>query len=80
MPRPRKPSALHKLEGTRPKRGFNAREPQGNGRPRLPSDILTAEQQRLWKALVGALPDGLLTRADEQVLERMAIACLGRLP
>ena len=75
MPRPRKPSTLHKLEGTRPERGFNKREPEGNGRPRLPSsDVLTPIEQRLWKALVASLPPNLLTQADEQVLERMSIA------
>jgi P27 family predicted phage terminase small subunit len=43
------------------------------GRPEPPG-YLTAEQLDRWHDIVGALPAELLTRADEQCLERMAVA------
>lgn len=35
---------------------------------------LTADEQRFWYAIIEALPATLLSRADEPVIERMAIA------
>jgi P27 family predicted phage terminase small subunit len=39
-----------------------------------PPGYLTAEQLDRWHAIVGSLPAEVLTRADSQVLERMAVA------
>ena len=35
---------------------------------------LSAEEQRFWYAIIESLPATLMSRADEQVVERMAIA------
>ena len=43
------------------------------GRPE-PSSVLTKAQLELWREIVSSLPEDLLSRADNQVLERMAIA------
>ena len=45
----------------------------GRGKPRCPDDLSDA-QKRCWQAVVRSLPEGILTSADNQVLERMAIA------
>jgi len=75
MARPRKPTILHALEGTRPTWRPSAREPRPNGNPRLPSgDVLDTEQRALWKAIVQMSPPGLLTQADESTIERMSVA------
>ena len=37
-------------------------------------DDLSDAQKRWWQAVVRSVPEGILTRADNQVLERMAIA------
>ena len=73
----RKPKSalIKKLEGNRKKVGAEKirEEPKAKGRPTLP-DHLNAEERRLWGAVVGSLPDGLLSRADDAILERFAVA------
>lgn len=70
-----KPSAIKIMEGNRSKvaRDSIGEDPQGVGRPRVPSH-LTADERKLWADVVASLPVGLLTLADEAVLERMAVA------
>ena len=70
MGRYRKPAAVRRLEGsTKP----IPREIVPVGRPE-PPDYLNTDQLDRWHAIVGALPADLLTRADEQAIERMAVA------
>lgn len=72
MAGPRKPAPIRQLEGNRSRRPI-PREIEPEGRPRCP-EHLTDEQKARWEDVVRSLPIGLLTRADEQVLERMAVA------
>lgn len=72
MPRKPKPSAIRELEGNRSKTPI-PNTLSGLGRPVCNPDLTTAEQQ-YWYAICDALPAILLSRADEQVLDRMAIA------
>lgn len=70
-----KPSMIKELEGNRSKLGRAHLRPdaRGIGVPRPPV-YLTADQRALWADIVASLPVGLLSRADEQVLERMVVA------
>lgn len=72
MSRPRKPATIRTLEGNRSRTPI-PREVEPIGRPACPAD-LSADEQARWHAVVRSLPDGLLTAADDQVLERMAVA------
>jgi P27 family predicted phage terminase small subunit len=72
MARPRKPALIRKLEGNRSRTPI-PREIEPPGRPRCPA-ALTADEAGRWRDVVASLPVELLTRADEQVLERMAVA------
>lgn len=72
MPRKPKPPLIRELEGNRSKTPI-PNTVSGLGRPVCNPD-LSAEEQRYWYAIIDALPAVLLSRADEQVLERMAIA------
>ena|SRR5882672_6960711 len=73
--RKKKPKTLKLLEGDRSKVGKAniPDEPQGLGRPRVPLH-LAADERKLCADIVASLPVGLLTRADEATLERMAVA------
>src|SRR5215203_1180285 len=68
----RKPALVRKIEGNRSRREI-PREIEPVGRPRCP-DHLTQAEKRFWLDVVVSLPVQLLTRADEQALERMAVA------
>ena len=68
----RKPAVVRKIEGNRSRREI-PREIEPEGRPRCPNLLNEAEKER-WLDVVVSLPVALLTRADEQTLERMAIA------
>jgi|SRR6187399_273995 len=68
----RKPALIRQLEGNRSKRDI-PNEPSGQGLP-VCNPNLTSDEQRFWWAIVDCLPPGLLTRADEQAIERMAVA------
>jgi P27 family predicted phage terminase small subunit len=69
----KKPAAIRRLEGNPGKRPIPDNELAGIGYPEPPAH-LTAEQLARWHAVVGSLPTGLLSMADVQVLERMAVA------
>lgn len=73
--RPPKPSTVKAAEGNRGKYGKDRikTDPSGIGTPQIPAH-LTEVEQRLWAMVVASLPVGLLSRADEAVLERMAVA------
>lgn len=70
-----KPSLIKELEGNRSKvaRSKLTRDVQGKGTPRLPSH-LSPEEKQIWLDVIQAMPSGLLTMADESVLERFAVA------
>ena len=70
-----KANEIKRLEGNRRKIGRDhlPEEPQGIGRPRLPTH-LSQDERRLWADVVGSLPVSLLTQADEAILERFAVA------
>ena len=74
MPKGRKPkpALIRQLEGNRSKSKIPDTV-HGLGDPVCNPD-LTPDEQRFWFAIVDSLPGGLLTRADEQALERAAIA------
>src|SRR5262245_23449929 len=71
-----KPNHVKLLEGNRHK-GARAEllkaEPRGAGRPRRLAH-LTAAQQAIYDDIQDSLPPELFSRADETMLERMAIA------
>jgi len=72
MARHRKPSVIRKREGNPGKHPI-PNDIAGRGKPRCP-DHRSDAQKRCWQAVVRSLPEGILTSADGQVLERMAIA------
>jgi len=72
MARPRKPGLIRQLEGNRSRRDIPP-QPAGVGQP-VCNPSLSQDEQRFWWAIVDCLPAGLLTRADEQAIERMAVA------
>ncbi|QIG46636.1 phage terminase small subunit P27 family [Nordella sp. HKS 07] len=72
MSNPRKPAAIRRAEGNRGHRPIPD-EVAGLGKPEPPPH-LTAEQLARWHDIVESLPGELLSRADNQVLERMSIA------
>jgi P27 family predicted phage terminase small subunit len=73
--RHRRPGPIKELEGNRAKQGKAKLkpDPRGIGQPRMP-DHLTEIERELWADVVASLPVGLLSRADDAVLERMATA------
>ena len=72
MAPPRKPAAIRTIEGNRSKRPI-PKEIEHIGRPEPPAG-LTPEQLERWQDIVSSLPVDLLSRADVQVIERMAVA------
>ena len=69
----KKPAAIRELEGNPGKRPIPKNELPTIGYPEPPAH-LTAEQLDRWQDIVGSLPVELMSRADVQVLERMAVA------
>ena len=69
--RPRKPTALHKLEGTyrASVRKRRALEPQPQGDLAVPPEWLTPGQRESWDYAIANAPKGLLKRLDRGVLE-----------
>lgn len=69
-----KPIAIKKAEGNRSKVAKADLEDfvEGKGSPRVPMHLSAMERQ-LWAHIVQSLPDGLLSRADEMMLEKVAI-------
>ena len=72
MARHRKPAAVRELEGNRSRTAI-PKEIEPIGYPEPPAH-LSAEQLDRWNDIVSSLPIELLSRADVQCLERMAIA------
>ena len=70
---PKKPAIIRKLEGNPGKRPIPKDELTGVGDP-VPPEHLSEAQLALWHHIVRSLPIGLLSQADEQCLERMAVA------
>ena len=68
----KKPAAIRKLEGNPGKRPISE-DMAAVGHPVVPTH-LTPEQLDRWQDIVSSLPVELLSRADVQVIERMAIA------
>lgn len=69
-----KPQQMKNLEGNRSKVSkaeLAMEEPQGKGQPRMPPGM-SADEQELWLDVVSSLPVGLLSRADENTIERAA--------
>jgi P27 family predicted phage terminase small subunit len=69
----KKPTAIRRLEGNPGKRALPTNEVPNIGKPEPPAH-LTPDQLARWQDIVGSLPVELLSRADVQVLERMAVA------
>jgi len=72
MTRAKKPAVIRVLEGNRSRTPI-PKEIDHVGNP-VPPEHLTAEQLDRWCDIVSSLPSDLLSRADIQALERMAIA------
>jgi P27 family predicted phage terminase small subunit len=73
--RHRRPGLIKELEGNRAKLGKAKikQDPTGIGLPRMPAHLM-AHERELWADVVASLPVGLLSRADDQALERIAVA------
>lgn len=72
MGAPRKPALVRHLEGNRSRTPIPT-EIIARGRPECPAR-LTEDERELWLSIVESLPFGLLTAADNNTLERMAVA------
>jgi P27 family predicted phage terminase small subunit len=69
-----KPTRLRVLEGNPGRRPLPKNEPQpAAGAPSCPS-ILSPEARAQWRKLVKAMPDGLLTKADQIILATLCEA------
>lgn len=70
-----KPTAIKLAEGNRRKVATAklTNDVKGKGAPRVP-DYLSPDEARIYRDVLAALPAGLLTRADESVIERYAVA------
>jgi P27 family predicted phage terminase small subunit len=72
--RNRKPKLLKVLEGDRRKIGRKKleaiREPTARGTPIRP-DYFSAEDNRIWDAVIASAPPGLLTAADSMMVEML---------
>lgn len=65
--RPAKPSAIKKLEGNPGKRALNKTEPVASGQP-APPKTMSKAAVAVWKRVVGSMPLGVWTGADENLL------------
>ncbi len=70
--RPPKPSRIRELEGNRGRRPI----PKGVNVPSRPiaPDYFDDQQKCLWRQIEYSMPAGVLTLADSQAVERMAVA------
>lgn len=75
MSNPPKPSLVKRLEGNREKLGKDRVkvDPTGIGHIQPPTS-LKADEKKLFLAVIAALPPDLLSRADEGIVERYAVA------
>jgi phage terminase small subunit len=69
---PPKPTALKRLQGNPGKRPLNRAEPKPTGPIGNAPTHLTSGAKRIWREVVAALPDGVLTVADRHQLELYA--------
>lgn len=65
--RPSKPTAIKKLEGNPGKRAINHAEPIATGQP-APPKTMSKAAATIWKRVVGSMPRGVWTGADENLL------------
>src|SRR5580765_5971703 len=72
--RPRRPTHLKVLEGNPGKKKLPPHEPTPIQPRRAPPAHLSVVEKRLWREVVGSMPEGLYTRADKGVLERYVVA------
>ena len=72
MPGRRKPAKVREIEGNRSRTPI-PKEIVTKGRPE-PDPGLSEEERGLWRHVYDCLPVGLLTAADEAMLERFAVA------
>jgi P27 family predicted phage terminase small subunit len=63
-----KPTHLKLLEGNPGKRKINRREPRPKGGKLLPPAWLRKEAKAEWRRVLAAMPPGLYTQADRQLL------------
>ena len=75
MPRPRKPTTQHILEGTlRPQRHSERADANiKQSKLRMPRG-LSSEQKKIWKAIDENLPDGVVGKLDEASMTAMLVA------
>jgi len=76
MGRPRKPTSLKLVEGSRDRRPLElqAAEPRPDGEVGEAPDHFTARQRKVWERIVHAAPWGLLKALDRYVLEQFVMA------
>lgn len=70
--RHRKPAIIRKAEGNRSRRPIPA-EPQGRGQPALPLH-LSADERAIFMHVMNTAPAGLITAADQHIVEAYAVA------
>lgn len=71
-----KPTYLKVIEGNPGKRPLNKREPQPRGALRHAPAWFDARHKRLWDAVIGQAPAGLLKRIDWAVVEVFVCAAI----
>jgi P27 family predicted phage terminase small subunit len=69
---PPKPSRIRQLEGNPSRRPLNPREPQPTGPARCPN-FLTGAARKEFERVIAAMPPGLYTSADQQLLTLHAL-------
>lgn len=77
MGRPRKPTKIRQIEGTRDRRplDFQEAEPQPRGDVGGPPDYMSKRQRDIWNETLAESPPGLLTGLDRVVLETWVLTC-----
>jgi len=65
--RPAKPTKIKKLEGNPGKRAINKAEPIVAGQP-YPPRTMSKAAATIWKRVIGAMPAGVWTTGDENLL------------
>ena len=69
MPRPRKPTVVHRLEGTwRPDRHAGRQEPPAGLDPSKPPKWLSKEVRAVWREVLASAPPGLYGSADAMLV------------
>lgn len=73
MARPSKPTILKELSGNPGKRKLNKREPKASGKA-VAANALPDGAKRVFRRIVGAMPNGVITAADEALVSSLAWA------